>query len=263
MEIDAGTRALITGASKGIGAALAAELAGRGVRVGLLARDQRALDELAGRLPGEQIVLPADVTEPKELERAVGAFVDEAGGLDLLVANAGIAHYGPFAEMDLAKIESMVSVNVMGSLYTVKAALPSMLDGGAGHIVVVSSGAGIRAFPDGAVYGATKAANRGFAEALRHELAGTGVSLTTVYPGEVATELHSHQLDRLPDWRQSDEAIDPSDLATEITDAVQEDRRSVFAPKAVRLLGMNGVAPGATDRLLRRVRGQAAAPRRD
>jgi NADP-dependent 3-hydroxy acid dehydrogenase YdfG len=262
MEIDGGTRALITGASKGIGAAVAAELTARGARVGLLARGQRELDQLAARLSGEPVVLPADVTQPKELERAVGAFIDEAGGLDLLIANAGIAHYGPFAEMDLELAEEMVSINLLGSLYTVKAALPTLLGSSAGHIVVVSSGAGIRAFPSGAVYGATKAANRAFAEAIRNELAGTGVSVTTVYPGEVATELHSHQLDRLPEWRKSDEAIDPADVARQIAEAVIADRRSVYAPKAVRFLGLNAVAPGATDRLLRRARGEAAAPRR-
>lgn len=263
MRIDGSTRALITGASKGIGRALALELAARGARVGLLARGQRDLDEVAAQLPNEPIVLPADVTEPREVERAVGAFVDEAGGLDLLVANAGIAHYGPFAEMELDKIEEMVSINVLGSLYTVKAALEPLRAWGSGHIVVVSSGAGLRAFPSGAVYGATKAANRGFAEALRHELDGTGVDLTTVYPGEVATELHSHQLERLPAWRQSDEAIDPAELAVEIADAVVAGERSVYAPKAVRALGLNGIAPGLVDRLLRRARGRAAAPRRD
>ena len=84
----------------------------------------------------------------------------------------------------------MVRVNVLGTLYTVKAALLHMLDGARGHIVVISSGAGLRAFPWGAVYGATKAADKNFAEALRHELSGTGVSVTTVYPGEIATDIH-------------------------------------------------------------------------
>ena len=263
MRIADGTRALITGASKGIGRALAIELAARGARVGLIARGQRDLDELAAALPGEPIVLPADVTDPKEVGRAVGAFVDEAGGLDLLVANAGIAHYGPFAAMDTEKVEEMVSINVLGSLYTVKAGLEPMLAARAGHVVVVSSGAGIRAFPSGAVYGATKAANRGFGEALRHELAGAGIGVTTVYPGEVATELHAHQLDRMPAWRKSEEAIDPEDLAVEIITAVEEDQRGVYAPRAVRMLGLNGLAPGLLDRLLRRARGDAAAPRRD
>lgn len=264
MQIGLSTRALITGASKGIGRALAADLAGRGARLGLLARDGAALEELARTLPGEHVPLAVDVTDPAAVSDAVAGFAEQAGGLDLLIANAGIAHYGPFADMELAKIEEMVSINLLGSLYTVKAGLDAMLERGRpGHIVVVSSGAGIRAFPSGAVYGATKAANRGFAEALRHELSGTGISLTTVYPGEVATELHAHQLDRLPDWRDSDEAIDPAELARDVVDAVIADERSVYIPKAVRLLGINGIAPGLLDGLLRRARGPAAAPRRD
>lgn len=264
MEIGGSTPALITGASKGIGRALAFELAGRGARVGLISRGRRDLDRLAEELPAEAIVLPADVADRREVERVVGEFAEAAGGLELLVANAGIAHYGPFTEMGLDKAEEMIAVNLLGSIYTIRAGLDRMLEGGRpGHVVVVSSGAGLRAFPSGAVYGATKAANRGFAEALRHELAGTSISLTTVYPGEVATELHAHQLDRLPEWRRTDEAIEPQELAAAIVAAVSTDQRSVYAPRAVRLLGLNGVAPSLLDRLLRRARGSAAAPRSD
>jgi short-subunit dehydrogenase len=257
------TRALITGASKGIGRALARELAGRGATVGLVARDRALLERLLAELPGDDhLALPADVTSRREVEGVVGEFVDERGGIDLLVANAGIAHYGPFVEMDPEKIEAMVAVNVLGSLYTVRAALPAMVAAGTGQIVVVSSGAGVRAFPEAAVYGATKAANRGFAEALRHELAGTGIGVTTVYPGDVVTDLHSHQPERMPAWRRGEEAIDADGLAREILAAAAADRRALFAPRAVRLLGLNGLAPGLLDRLLRRARGPAAAPRR-
>ncbi len=264
MQIGGSTCALITGASKGIGRAVAVDLAGRGARVGLIARGRRDLDELADSLPGEPIVLPADVTDRREVERAVQTFVEDAGSLDLLVANAGVAHYGRFTEVGIEKAEEMVSINVLGSLYTVRAGLDQMLAAGRpGHIVVVSSGAGIRAFPSGAVYGATKAANRGFAEALRHELDGTGIGVTTVYPGEVATDLHSHQLDRMPAWRRSNEAIEPAELAAEIATRVIAGGRSVYAPRAVRMLGLNGLAPRLLDRLLRRARGSAAAPRRD
>ena len=95
---------MVTGASKGIGASLARELARRGARLGLVARDRRELDRLAAELPGDPIVHPADVSDRREIERAVAAFAEEAGGLDLLVANAGIAHYGPFAEMEIEKL---------------------------------------------------------------------------------------------------------------------------------------------------------------
>jgi NADP-dependent 3-hydroxy acid dehydrogenase YdfG len=228
----------------------------------MLARSEDELAERARELPGA-VPLVADVRDPDALREAVDAFAEPAGGLDLLVANAGIAHYGPFADQPLENAEQMVEVNVLGVIYTVGIALPHMLDQARGHVVVVSSAAGLRAFPWAAVYGATKAAERGFAEALRHELSGTGVSVTAVLPGEVQTHLHDHQRARLPDWRASDEEIPAERVAEAILAGVEADRRAVHVPGVVRLLGLNGVAPRLVDRLLAAIRGGSAAPRRD
>jgi short-subunit dehydrogenase len=263
MELGGDTRALVTGGSRGIGRALALALDRRGVRLGLVARRRGDLESLAAELRGDPVLLAADVSERPEIERAVAEFVARAGGLDLLIANAGIAHYGPFADMDAALAEEMLRVNVLGTVLTVKAGLEPMLAGGHGHIVVVSSGAGLRAFPGAAVYGGSKAAAAQFAEALRHELSGTGIGLTTVYPGEVDTDLHAHQPDRLPDWRRGDEAVSPEEVADAVVAAVERDRRAVHVPPAVRLLGLHGLAPRLLDGLLRRARGLSAAPRRD
>jgi short-subunit dehydrogenase len=263
MRIDADTRALVTGASKGIGRATALALAAQGARVGLVARGEDDLDALAGEMPGDPIVLPADVADRDSITTAVERYVEEAGGIELLVANAGLAHYGPFFDQPIEHAEEMVRVNVLGTIYTVAAALEHMRDRANGHVVVVSSGAGLRAFPWGAVYGATKAADRGFAEALRHELSGTGVSVTTVYPGEVESDLHSHQRDKLPDWRRDENTIPAEQVAEAIVEAVEEDRREAFVPPAVRALGLNGLAPRLTDRLVAAMRGPSAAPRRD
>lgn len=261
MKIGPHTRALVTGASKGIGLATCEALRARGATVGMVARGEEELRRRAEALGG--IALPADIADAAAIQGAIDSFCKQAGGLDLVVANAGVIHYAPFAEMPLEHADQMIDVNVSGTIYTIKAALGPMLDGGAGHIVVVSSGAGLRAFPWGAVYGATKAADRAFAEALRHELSGSGVSVTTVFPGEVATELLSHQRDRLPDWRRNDEEMDPQDLASAMLAAVEADRRAVYAPANVRVLGLNGIAPRLLDRLLAWMRGEAAAPRRD
>ena len=263
MRIDGGTRALVTGASKGIGRATAIALAARGARVGLVARGEDDLAALAGEMAGEPVVLPADVADRDSIAAAVDRFVEQAGGIELLVANAGLAHYGPFFDQPIEHAEEMVRVNVLGTIYTVSAALGHMRDRASGHIVVVSSGAGLRAFPWGAVYGATKAADRGFAEALRHELSGTGVSVTTVYPGEVESDLHAHQRDRLPDWRRDENTIPAEQVADAIVKAVESDRREAHVPPAVRALGLNGIAPRLTDRLVAALRGPAAAPRRD
>jgi short-subunit dehydrogenase len=263
MRIQAGTRALITGPSRGIGRALAVELAGRGAVLGLAARSRAELEALAAELPGEHHVLACDVGDRASVEAAVAGFISAAGGLELVVANAGVAHYGPFHALDVDKAEQMTRVNWLGTLYTVNAALPHLLSRADGHIVIVSSGAGWRAFPWAAVYGATKAAQHVFAEALRHELGGTGVSLTTVYPGEIATSLHDQYRGRMPAWAQMRNRAPAHQMADRIVRGIERDQRHVYFPPVVRLLGaVNGVSPAAADALLRRVRGPAAAPRR-
>jgi NADP-dependent 3-hydroxy acid dehydrogenase YdfG len=265
VRIDGSTRALVTGASRGIGRALAEALAARGATVGLAARSQDEVGALAAELPGDHVPLPCDVSDRAAVERAVEAFVEEAGGLDLVVANAGIARYGPFRETGVDAVEAMTAVNWLGTVYTVGAALPHLLDQARGHIAIVSSGAGHRSFPWAAGYGATKAAQRMFGEALRHELSGTGVSLTMVYPGEVATALHAHEKDRMPDWyRGGPRAGSADELAEKVLEAVEADRRAVHFPPLVRLLGaVHGLSPRLADRMLRTLRGATAAPRRD
>jgi NADP-dependent 3-hydroxy acid dehydrogenase YdfG len=265
VEIGPGTRAVVTGASRGIGRAIAQALAARGATVGLAARSTPALETLAAELPGTHHALTCDVALRASIATAIEDFITAADGLDLLVANAGIAHYEPVAEQDLDRIEDMTAVNWLGTVYTVKAALPQLLEQRHGHIVVMSSGAGLRGFPGAAAYGATKAAQRMFAEALRHELAGTGVSLTTVYPGEIRTSLHDHERGRMPQWyRGGAQAASPDALAALVLDAVERDRRALHYRRLVKGMGMlNGVSPGAADRVLRRLRGESVAPRRD
>ena len=265
MRIGPGTRALVTGASRGIGRALAEALAARGALVGLMARSAEELTQLADRLPGTHHPLIADAGHREAVEAAVRRFVELAGGLDLAVANAGVANYGPFRDMSVEAVERMTRVNWLGTVYLVAAALPGMLERSDGQIVIVSSGAGHRSFPQAAAYGATKAAQRMFGEALRHELSGTGVSLTMVYPGEIATSLHEHEKETMPAWyRGGEQAVAPERLAEKLIEGVERDARSVYYPRLVRVLGAaHGVSPRASDAMLRRLRGATAAPRRD
>ena len=138
-----------------------------------------------------------------------------------------------------------------------------MLDRAHGHLVVVSSSAGHRSFPWAAVYGATKFAQRGFLEALRHELSGTGVGVTGVYPGQVATHLHDDDraAGRMPDWVRPSMAISPERVARASVRAVERSQPSVYVPAFVRLMAvLHGISPALADRMLRRVLGGTAAP---
>jgi short-subunit dehydrogenase len=245
MDLGSRTRVLITGASRGIGAALAEAFERRGCTVGRVSRTS---------------ALKADVSDADSIARAIESF----GPVDVLVANAGVAHYLPFSEMPLELAEDLTRVNWLGTVNSVRAALPGMLERRRGQIVIVSSGAGLRAFPHAAVYGATKAAQRGFAEALRHELHGSGVSVTTVFPGQIRTSLHEHEKERMPDWYRPERAVAPEKLAERVVEGVEKDRREVFYPPNVRLLRMvHGLRPRAADALLRRIMAPSAAPRRD
>ncbi|MCU0314154.1 MAG: SDR family NAD(P)-dependent oxidoreductase, partial [Solirubrobacteraceae bacterium] len=128
MEIGPGTRAFITGASRGIGAALAEALAARGATVGLAARSTGELEALRARLPGEHHVLACDVADSESVRAAVDSFATAAGGIDLLVANAGITFYGPYRDQPLEEQLAMSEVNWHGTLRTVHYGLPHLLD---------------------------------------------------------------------------------------------------------------------------------------
>jgi short-subunit dehydrogenase len=259
MELGSGTRVVVTGASRGIGESLVRAFAARGCTIGLVSRSQEELAALAGSLPGDgHAVLPADVADRQSIRQALGRF----GQVDVLVANAGVAHYRNFQDLPLDRAEQMTRINWLGTLYTVDAALPGMIERGRGQVVIISSGAGFRAFPQASVYGATKAAQRAFSDALRHELAGTGVSVTTVFPGEIRSHLHDHDKDEMPPWYHSDGAADPDELAKRVVEAVERDRRAVHYPPLVGLLRViHGISPRVSDAMLRRLRGRSAAPR--
>jgi short-subunit dehydrogenase len=260
MQVGLGTRVLVTGGSRGIGAAIARAFAGRGCTLGLVARRREPLEALASGLPGSgHVLLEADVADRVLIAEAISAF----GDVDVLVANAGLTHYMPFAELPPEKAEEMSAVNWIGTHNSVGAGLPRMIERGRGQIVIISSGGGLRGFPGAAVYNGTKAAQRGFAEALRQELAGTGVSITTVYPGEIDTSLHDHEWDRMPAWYRRDRRSPAGPLAERVVKAVEEGQRELFHPPIVRLLRVaNGISPRLGDVMLRRILGPAAAPRR-
>ena len=182
MERLDGRVAMVTGASRGIGAAVARTLAGEGVRLGL---GSRSGDDLG--LEGV-VAMPCDVRDPAALERLASTTVDRFGRLDILVINAGVGAYGPFLELPAEQLEEMIDVNVKGALYSVRAALPHLLRSDAADIVTIASEAGRRGLPNEATYCASKFAQVGLTRALDHELRERGVRCTSVCPGGVATD---------------------------------------------------------------------------
>jgi NADP-dependent 3-hydroxy acid dehydrogenase YdfG len=176
-----GKVALVTGASRGIGAAVARALAAQGARLGLASRSG---DDLG--IEGA-VAAPCDVRRPDELDALAAATAERHGGIDVLVANAGVGAYGPFLELPPDQLEEMIDVNVKGTLYAVRAALPYLLESDEADIVTVASEAGRRGLPLEAVYCASKFAQVGFTRALDHELREQGVRCSNVCPGGVAT----------------------------------------------------------------------------
>jgi NADP-dependent 3-hydroxy acid dehydrogenase YdfG len=177
-----GKVALVTGASRGIGAAVAHSLAAEGVRLALASRsgDDLGLDGAVARR--------CDVRRPDDLEALVTEAVERFGGIDILVANAGVGAYGPFLDLPADQLDEMIDVNVKGTLYAVRAALPHLLESDAADIVTLASEAGRRGLPLEAVYCASKFAQVGFTRALDHELREQGVRCSNVCPGGVATD---------------------------------------------------------------------------
>jgi NADP-dependent 3-hydroxy acid dehydrogenase YdfG len=177
-----GKVALVTGASRGIGAAVARSLAERGVKLGLVSRSGEDLGLT------DAVARPCDVRRADAVEAFVADVVDRFGRLDILVANAGVGAYGPFLDLPPEHLDEMIDVNVKGTLYAVRAALPYLIDSPEADLVTVASEAGRRGLPYEAVYCASKFAQVGFTRALDHELRGHGVRCTNVCPGGVATE---------------------------------------------------------------------------
>lgn len=181
--------ALVTGASSGIGLAIARSLSRAGTHVVLTARSADRLAAAAAGLPGPSTVLPADVSEPGAGGRVVEATLAGHGRLDVLVANAGIYVQGDVWENEAGQIDQLISTNVTGVLTTVHAALPGMIARGSGDVVVTSSVSGHQAIPWEPVYSASKHALQAFVHGVRQQLVGTGVRIMSVAPGVVLNDL--------------------------------------------------------------------------
>jgi short-subunit dehydrogenase len=224
-------RAIITGASSGIGAALAHELARRGWTLGLLARRADLLDALVRELPEQSVALPCDVTDASAVRDAVKRGEEALGGpFDLAVANAGVGVPSHAAKFNLADAELMTRVNILGMFNLFDAVIPSMIERRSGRFAGIASIAGLRGLPTSSVYSATKAAMQAFLEASRVELLQYGVGVTTVNPGFVITAMTEKNRFKTPFLMKVDDA------ARIIADGLERGKRVVEFPRPMSLL---------------------------
>jgi len=220
--------AVVAGASSGIGAAVVRALNAKGARVALVARREEALLEIQSGLQDrdgqKSIVAPADVTDRDQVDSLVRRAGEELGPVEILVNCAGVMYYTMMKNVRQEEWESTVEVNCMGALNCVGAVLPGMLERGRGHIVTISSDAGRKVFPGLAVYSASKFFVEALSQGLRLETAGTGLKVTTIQPGDVATDLISMSADEeaLEVYGQPGESrvLDPEDVAASVVHAL-------------------------------------------
>jgi short-subunit dehydrogenase len=222
----------ITGASRGIGAAVAREVADRGARVGLIARTALDLDRVLSDLSVDGVVATADIADRTATVEALDHVEASLGPIDVLVANAGIGAYGPLLDMPYEEIERVVSVNVLGTMYAIRAVLPAMVARRRGHIVTIGSIAGRIGSPFEAVYSGTKFAGVGLTEALAVEVAPYGVGVSLVNPGVVATDFgtaRGHPYDRA-----RPKPISAESVAAEVVTAIERDKAETYVPRSFR-----------------------------
>ena len=252
-----GKRTILTGASGGIGRALAAELVRAGARVALASRGAEKLYSLASELQaagGDVIVVPTDVTDPNNRQHLVRAAVTAFGGLDLLVNNAGVGSWGHFADSTEEICRTVMEVNFFAPVELTRLAVPHLMDGHQPAVVNVTSMCGRRGMPAWPEYSASKFALVGMSEAWRAEFARFGVDVLTVVPGMTNSGFQNNWLrtDGRADLRFED-GMTPEYLAAKIVEAISKNRtETVVGREAKRLLWFNRYFPRLTNWLIAR-----------
>jgi uncharacterized protein len=249
----AGARALITGATGGIGAAIARELHEHGATVLVSGRQADVLERLRVELGARAEVLVADLAD----RDAVAALPGRAGQVDVLVANAALPASGPMLEYEPGQIDRALDVNLRAPIQLARALVPAMAERGYGHVVLVSSLSGKAGAPGSSLYSATKFGLRGFAQGLSGDLHGSGVGVTTVFPGFIRDAGMFHESGaELP---RGVGTRTPEQVARAVARGIGSGKLEIdVAPLTVRLgATASGIAPAAVARLQRRLGGDA------
>ncbi len=221
-----GKTALITGASSGIGEAIAKALVAQGVNVGLFARNAQKLQTLADGLPGT-LALPDDVTRLEDLEQAVAKLEDQFSGLDFLINNAGVGIFKPVHEISPQEWQEVLQTNLTGPFLATKAAVPALIRKGGGYIINIGSLAGKNAFARGAAYNASKFGLLGFSEAAMLDLRYHGIRLSSILPGSVDTPFAGNTTGAA--WK-----IQPEDIAQTVVDLLRSNPRIIRSQVDIR-----------------------------
>ena len=251
-----GKRAIVTGASSGIGKALVQTLARRGAKVVAAARSQDKLHAVAQQFPpGQVIACVTDVTDPEQRSHLVHCAVETFGGLDLLVNNAGIGAFGHFVDLGPDILRRVFEVNFFAQAEMCREAIPHLADGIDPAIVNVSSMTGRRAVPAWTDYSASKFAVSGFSEGLRAELVRFGIDVTLVIPGVTQSGLQNSLIKntgRLPPSFAG--GLAPEVVAEQIVRGVERRKAEIRIERNARLLlFVNWIAPRFVDRMMKRV----------
>jgi NADP-dependent 3-hydroxy acid dehydrogenase YdfG len=250
---------IISGASAGIGAALASELANQGARLVLIARRADALKALAEQLPNASIhqCIIGDISERATIDHAVARALATFGRIDGVICNAGIGLSAPVAHIDIADFQASINTNIYGVLHMIQASLPLFTAQQHGHIIVISSVVGVQGLPYSGGYCATKGAIERLCDALRIELIDTGVVLTVVRPGTVTTEFTQRRRGPNREERTHRHAgISAALAARRIVTGIRQRKRYVYTRWQDRLLlwGSRLAAPLADRVLARNIR---------
>ena len=252
MEIS-GSRVLLTGATGGIGKAIARSLAGRGATLVLTGRKTEVLEPLAQETGGRAVA--ADLSRPE----AVDELVAEAGDVDVVISNAAVPGSWPLPEYTTEEIDRALTVNLRAPILLARALAPAMVERGRGHLVFISSLSGKAASPGSSIYSATKFGLRGFALGLREDLAGSGVGASIVFPGFISGEgMFAKSGAKLPPFvgMKPPEAVGKAVVA-----AIESDRAEIsVAPLGLRAgTALAGLFPGPVNAIQRRLGAQKIA----
>lgn len=261
---------IITGGSSGIGKATALRFAKQGANISIIARDQNKLAQAQSEIQAAQsrpdagvLTIAADVANRAEAEGAIQSTMNQFGAPDVLITCAGIAHPGYFRELPLEIFEQTMAINYFGTLYCIKAALPAMEQRGRGHIVMVSSGAGLIGIYGYTPYSPSKFALRGLAESLRGELKIWNIGISIVYPPDTDTpQLVAENLTKPPETKritQTAETWSAAAVAAEIVQGIAKNRFVVAPGQEMSVLARwhSLIAPGLNwyfDRIVRQTR---------